>query len=392
MEETKYDEEEFYILEENVERLEKKIGKIKNKCNKYGCEFSYEQVGDEYRTNEATKETYHYIKVKAKGIAKINNWRFIASIDNVNGNNIIRKIGNDTEVPERYWDTPIVCEHCKVNRTRKYAYIIQNTETGEYKEVGKSCLCDYTHGLSAEDVARYISMFDEMIEGDEPYTGCSYTAYMERNYVLSIAKNIVNYFGYVKSGEMESTKCIVNDIYYYDRLWEHRKEAIDWYLEKCNKSKYDIGTDDVSEYLDWLEKQDTTSTYIHDLKIILSGEYIRQKDVGFAVSLIPSYNKAMEIETRKKKEYVDDSISEYVGNVGDRITIDSPEIKCISSWETEFGVTFLYKIKDENGNVYIWKSSNGCNTDNVGELKGTVKEHSEYNGIKQTVLTRCRVK
>lgn len=37
--------------------------------------------------------------------------------------------------------------------------------TGEFKQVGRSCLKDFTGGLDASAVAQYISFFDELIGG-----------------------------------------------------------------------------------------------------------------------------------------------------------------------------------------------------------------------------------
>lgn len=36
----------YKIFEGNLERLEKKLTKISNKCTKYGCDFHYQQVGE----------------------------------------------------------------------------------------------------------------------------------------------------------------------------------------------------------------------------------------------------------------------------------------------------------------------------------------------------------
>lgn len=69
-------------------------------------------------------------------------------------------------------------------------------------------------------------------------------------------------------------------------------------------------------------------------------------------------------------------------------------------WET----VYIYKFADEDGNMLVWKTTSSLgywdeNDDwNVvapGEsikLRGTVKQHSVYNGVKQTVLNRCIVK
>lgn len=57
----------------------------------------------------------------------------------------------------------------------------------------------------------------------------------------------------------------------------------------------------------------------------------------------------------------------------------------VSSYYTEYGITYIYKFIF-NGNVIIWRTDK--NLDGILTIKGTVKEHSEYNGIKQTVITR----
>ena len=66
--------------------------------------------------------------------------------------------------------------------------------------------------------------------------------------------------------------------------------------------------------------------------------------------------------------------------------------ECLTSWETQYGTTFIYKITDINNNCFIWKTSKNFFDYNILKLiKGTIKEHSTFNHIKQTVLTRCRV-
>ena len=58
-------------------------------------------------------------------------------------------------------------------------------------------------------------------------------------------------------------------------------------------------------------------------------------------------------------------------------------------------------MKDAAGNVYTWKTANNIGYEDAEgvwqkpeefTIKGTVKEHSEYRGEKQTVLTRCKAK
>lgn len=68
------------------------------------------------------------------------------------------------------------------------------------------------------------------------------------------------------------------------------------------------------------------------------------------------------------------------------------------------GTRHIYTFRDESGNCYVWKTQKVIDcydeqteewTDaEIGdtiEMKATVKEHSEYKGTKQTVITRPKI-
>ena len=80
---------------------------------------------------------------------------------------------------------------------------------------------------------------------------------------------------------------------------------------------------------------------------------------------------------------------EYVGNVGERITAEVKDVKLVTSWETVYGWTHLYKFTTIDNNVLVWYASK-CIDENLKKITGTIKDHSEYDGEKQTVLTRCK--
>lgn len=47
----------YAIYEGNLDRLEKKLKRIFNKCKAYGCDFHYEQTGEEFRGIKQTELT-----------------------------------------------------------------------------------------------------------------------------------------------------------------------------------------------------------------------------------------------------------------------------------------------------------------------------------------------
>ena len=83
----------YEIFEGNMERLEKKLNLIQSKCRKYGCEFTYKQTGEEFRTitNEnGERVTVRFVLIDAEGVAKVNGWEFVATIEHNSPVNVIR--------------------------------------------------------------------------------------------------------------------------------------------------------------------------------------------------------------------------------------------------------------------------------------------------------------
>ena len=148
------------------------------------------------------KHIARFITVEVSGTAKVNDWEFVAELEHTENGNIIRGTGI-YEIPERYYTGKPVCEHCKSNRFRKNTYIVRNSTTGEFKQVGKSCLMDFTNGLSAEAVASYIAFFEEVIRGEQVLPGGSFERYVEITEFLQYVTETVNKFGYVKKADAD---------------------------------------------------------------------------------------------------------------------------------------------------------------------------------------------
>lgn len=90
-----------------------------------------------------------------------------------------------------------------------------------------------------------------------------------------------------------------------------------------------------------------------------------------------------------------ESKSEFYGEKGDRIRKEKATFVSQRYFENEWGGKFIYtfKIGDD---VFTWFTqstlADGIQPGDEVELSGTVKDHKEYNGINQTVLSRCIVK
>ena len=312
---------------------------------------------------------------------------------------------DDIEVPERYRTSEPICEHCHSRRHRKDTYIVYNEKTDEFKQVGSTCLCDFTGGLSAEVAASYISLFDSLIEFEAPMSGVNHKAYYKTKDVLKYAVDYVENLGYSSTtypdGDYNpnSTKVKVIEALLYEegRADKSQQKSVEKYRDKFGEhfdDKYVYKR--VDDILQFCRDSEDDSDYMMNLSIIADLEYIEYRSIGYAVSMVPCYNKHVEYLQRKAeaerlfKEAGERS--DYLGVKGDRIGVDVKDFKVITHWDNQFGVTIRYQINDYDGNVIMWDSSTGIDPDrNVKQIIGTVKKLDEFRGVKQTWITRCRV-
>lgn len=376
---------EYKIFEDNMPKLEKKLATIQKKCAKYGTPFEYKVVGEDYQEHE--DEILRYVIVDVTGKAVINDWQFIASIEHTEDGNIIKCVDGSVTVPERYRTSDGYCEHCHTKRKRKNTCIVMNTKTGEFKQLGKSCVKDYTCGLSAEYIAQYIAMFDELMEFSSKHHGKGHKTYINLLEYLKVVVECINVHGYRKTSAKGSTKTVAW-AYYRPYNEDVRKQMKAEGIQIDREGNLETAR----QALKWLYEQDDTSDYIYNLQIICKHEYVDVNNLGYVTSLIQSYLKAVGKEKRRETEQKQ---SQYVGEIGKRITINVASAECVTSWNNDYnpygGEIRLYKLTDDANNVYMWSTEKALADTKSYTLVGTVKNHSEYHGVKQTVITRCRI-
>ena len=104
-----------------------------------------------------------------------------------------------------------------------------------------------------------------------------------------------------------------------------------------------------------------------------------------------------KVDEAKAEKVVDEiryskvDAGEFIDEIGDRGEYDLVIEKAVPL-EGYYGSSTMHIMKDDCGNTFVWTTA--AKTLEVGKLyrlKGTVKEHKIYRGVKQTVLTRCKV-
>lgn len=393
----------YTIPNDRREDVEKLLNRYQKKAEKYGSPLNVE-YGEPYATEVPIYERdENGVAVLVKGEAykfeafdltidsetiKKDGYTVVAKIEHLNGGNVVSTF--NTEIKPAWKDSDCKCEHCNVDRYRRLTFIVRH-EDGSEKQVGRTCLKDYcgidpqaiglrnelTELLLGFDVKRYDF-------GERP---------VERVYnvidTLAYAIQTTEKYGYVKSGEPNSNKSRI------ETLFAEKAPITD--EERIRATEMAKG---ISE----IPYEDADRACLSNTQALIASEYCKANHFGFIAYAPSAYKKYLEqVKIRAEREAAKDTerhTSDYVGEIGKRIDVAIADMKLATSWETQWGMTWLYKFTDTDGNVLVWFASspmgrfnaNGIYEDitHVDRIKATVKDHTERDGIKQTVITRCK--
>ena len=160
--------------------------------------------------------------------------------------------------------------------------------------------------------------------------------------ILAHACDVIREFGYRKSDEPNSTKEFV-----LDRITAHEVPS-------------ESGLREADEVMAWVREQDAllsagdidwnaVSDIVKNcIPLVLSG-YAKMSHVGRLAYLPLAHQRYVERKARETAQQTADKHSEYVGEVGERITVKTETIHLLASWDNQWGVTYLYKLVDVDG-------------------------------------------
>lgn len=382
----------YEVPEYNMIDLEKKIFHITKKCQKYGGKPISYKKGDPYYKKVEDDGNSFMIKVfpvEIEGSAKVDNWEFIATLESHHNGNIIKRYNTEIDIPERFKFSKNICEHCYTNRYRTNLYIIHNTISGEFKQVGKSCLKLFTGGLSAEYVAAMMEFMD-WLEEDGDYSTDSFCNrnYVEIEEVLCAAQAVIAKYGYAKADQEPSTKSIVSTIVRFDIGRAEREFKIEMPEESSIYTESALQT--VKNMMGYYLSLDDSNEFAHNIKVLLSEGYCNVNNIGLLVYLPFGYCKAMEKAENGHKQTESNSIHDYFGEIGKRYKDVKITLSVLTSYDTDYGITHIYKMEDSENHVFTWKTGNSF-APGTYIAAMSIKNHKEYKGQKQTEVTRCKL-
>jgi len=359
---------------------------------------------------------WHHYEVEHASMKLPGGWRFLGTIEHVGESNILRLLCSDDEGKrlhvERYRKSKPVCHHCNTNRRRKDTYLVVN-ETGEVKQVGKSCIKDYLGHDAAKSLSFFVSC---MGLGDYEMEGSGQPWYDLTQYV-AVAKACVAKHGWTSRGDT-----------YYDTGKEATADTVAYVFVdalsgrgQCAKEAWEVIDQANEEYGDFAKQavewsqniaDDCDNTYLLNLRAACSLGAIEPKHFGLVASLVKAFERELNHRARAREAARKAQVpaAGHFGQPGDKIgrklskkdrdkgAAAHPTFEASVTFMTEsdgrFGLTTIIKLRDDKGYVFTWFKS-GCSDLERGDrvtVVGTIKKHDTYRDTPQTVLSRCNLK
>lgn len=391
----------YKIKPANLEDLRVKIAKLNKKAIKLGCvPVVIEVIGSEMVKaskvmpgGRILKYEYRVELVTVTGDApRLKGWSLIARVDYLDDARLILCVPGES-CPEEFRTRGIECDHCRSKRQRKNVFVLRH-DNGQYVQVGRTCIKDFLlGGVSPEQLLSRATWNFNVVEACGDYEeGGSYCREEAINIVeyLNAVSICIRRLGWLSRSatrwsEESSTSSDAWDLVKPNiRNEKDRRDYNNW-VEKKDLIHQERDEQQAADALKWAVSRpvEGVGDYHYNLGVACRAGYVTRKTAGIVASAISAY--LCHLGRAKSRE--------WVGEVKVRQDFKGLTVQSMKYIEGRFGAVTLVTFEDELGNLIKWFASTRLDIDkgDVVDIKATVKEHTDYKGVKQTMITRARV-
>lgn len=324
-----------------------------------------------------------------------NEWEVLGHIDHQFGESTV--IHYAAGMPERFSgrECPPNCDHCNTNRQRNRTIIIRQKDSGVVKQIGNSCVDNYTNsGISKllNALAHLTGELNYLVGFMAAHLSDNYEPYqIDPDGVKPVSIDALPFSPFEIIAHAFSA--IERDGKYHNVNSEYPTAARVRDSLMRGSSIKNRHARQAEAALQWAQSLKSTSTYQQNLQSIASASAVNAKRIGITVSIAASYlthrdkeiaNKAL-YDAHEHYEKTGDflhGINLIVGNEGDKISaVKLSHIRTNAS-ENQYGLQFYHTFKDDDNRLYTWKTTNDIPIEprSSAYTSFTIKGHEKYQG------------
>ncbi len=278
---------------------------------------------------------------------------------------------------------PGECDHCHTVRARGTTFLVQHERSGELRQVGRSCLKDFL-GHTALPVFIDADQIADQVE--RSMRGAPQAAAWDLHSVLTYAWATVETHGWAPASSPHSTRDLVAQAL---AGGPHSTEVLASIRAKLPEREQ-MARRIVTDLINGLEGRGGYEANL--LSILNAGVVYRRNHLGLAVSAITAWHRISQADPRSAKPEPSRTIG-HAGEVGATITLSGTITTAmwIDGYHHNSPPQRLI-IRDCGDAVAKMITAAGWADDiHRGEpltVTATVKAHTDYHGVPQTVLVR----
>lgn len=295
-----------------------------------------------------------------------------------------------------------VCEHCGLKRQRNTTFVLYELTTGGLKQVGSTCLRDYTGANDPERVAswaEWLAALDEDLEiGGDPdaesmLAGGGRVAISTRTYLAHVVAAIED------SGWQPRW---LKDDYGYGSDERNPAATADQAHRamRASKPEFEVTDEHYAEAdraLEWVREEladdGDLDEFQHNLVTYARANYLPEKGDGIVAYIPMAYRRELERRIQAELAAKAKAASDHFGEEGDRIKGLTFTVSFVRGFEGNYGMRYLTKGATPDGNLILWWAGRELEQGKTYQCSATIKRHStdDYNDdAKITELTNCR--
>ncbi|AVH85033.1 hypothetical protein RsoM2USA_104 [Ralstonia phage RsoM2USA] len=376
-----------------LDTFKKSVEKLNKKSQKFGLgEITAKEVRTFVDKHWAFADhMIGYTELEVTKLSpKLGGWEFIGKLDGTGITNVFYNVPGKI-IPEQYRECDSTrCEHCNMARKRTFTYVVRNTQTGEYKQVGRACLKDFMGHPDAERIAQFLmdvrSLYHNTTPHDPERTAPIYQ-YYNVEHLLALGIHAIEIDGrYISRQAAQecgwSTIDRVRDFICIDKWAENMADILEKNAAKAR---------DVIQFIQ-AKPYDDQSEFMQNIISAVNSIFCSYHAIGFVLAALPIFHKEV---TAKKPKIVKNS--RHVGVIGARMSKDLILVRSFDRvvksnvWCVDGTTGYIHHFEDAEGNVYKWFTHRKLEEGKTYNIVFTVKGHGEFRDVKETVITRARI-
>ncbi|MGL6683398.1 hypothetical protein KRM18_01045 [Xanthomonas hortorum pv. gardneri] len=331
-------------------------------------------------------------------LVKLGDWHVVAQLDATPAAGAlvfaVTDVAADRAEAARRRDHPMHCEHCHTSRARKQIYLLRNSSTGTYQQVGSTCLQDFTgidpaRALFLAKLADFERYADAL--GDQAAAGVAGAVatldYLAR--VLFLCESS----SFIPVGKARELRIDATYLQATELSEAHRRNPAAGRAFAAARERLRA---EAAAMVAWFAGREPKDDFEANVKAVLASDTIKvdARHLAIAAAAVPTYQRHQSAAQQLLRA----ARSAHVAAEGDKL--ERPlRVYQVETFDTPYGPQERLSLIDDDGNCFTWRTAaapaelvSRANRERRFDAGFKVKKHVTSQGTAITEISHLRVK